>query len=201
MRSKRSVSNIFLLHKIIFELCFNMSVWHLSTWTANAILTCHSLQSSWLAKRNKVTELYSCQNCERRGGIIFHDVAAQTVLKKTPGHFMLLMPSEDLVQSSWKVQSSNRSFILDTSRKTWKLTWPKNRKGKRNVSPLHIQDWNPSAETEKQSLVMFCFFGVLSLRFHCSTAWRLRCLRKQICVIGAPACWDISVQGHPARWC
>lgn len=71
---------------------------------------------------------------------------------------MLLMPSEDLVQSSWKVQSSNRSFILDTSRKTWKLTWPKNRKGKRNVSPLHIQDWNPSAETEKQSLVMFCFF-------------------------------------------
>lgn len=70
---------------------------------------------------------------------------------------MLLMPSEDLVQSSWKVQSSNRSFILDTSRKTWKLTWPKNRKGKRNVSPLHIQDWNPSAETEKQSLVMFCF--------------------------------------------
>lgn len=70
---------------------------------------------------------------------------------------MLLMPSEDLVQSSWKVQSSNRSFILDTSRKTWKLTWPKNRKGKRNVSPLHIQDWNPSAETKKQSLVMFCF--------------------------------------------
>lgn len=71
---------------------------------------------------------------------------------------MLLMPSEDLVQSSWKVQSSNRSFILDTSRKTWKLTWPKNRKGKRNVSPLHIQDWNPSAETEKQLLVRFCFF-------------------------------------------
>lgn len=70
---------------------------------------------------------------------------------------MLLMPSEDLVQSSWKTQSSNRSFRLDTSRKTWKLTWPKNRKGKRNVSPLHIQDWNPSAETEKQSLVMFCF--------------------------------------------
>lgn len=106
---------------------------------------------------------------------------------------MLLMPSEDLVQSSWKVQSSNRSFILDTSRKTWKLTWPKNRKGKRNVSPLHIQDWNPSAETEKQSHshVLFCFVGVLSLWFHCSTAWRLRCLRKQICVIGAPACWDI----------
>lgn len=104
---------------------------------------------------------------------------------------MLLMPSEDLVQSSWKVQSSNRSFILDTSRKTWKLTWPKNRKGKRNVSPLHIQDWNPSAETEKQSLVMFCFFGVLSLRFHCSTAWRLRRLRKQICVIVCS-----SVLGH-----
>lgn len=28
------------------------------------------------------------------------------------------------------------------------LTWPKKRNGKRKVKPLHIQDWNPSAETE-----------------------------------------------------
>lgn len=24
------------------------------------------------------------------------------------------------------------------------LTWPKNMNGKRNVSPFHIHDWNPS---------------------------------------------------------
>lgn len=30
-----------------------------------------------------------------------------------------------------------------------RLTWPKKRKGKRKVRPLHIQDWNPSAETQK----------------------------------------------------
>lgn len=29
------------------------------------------------------------------------------------------------------------------------LTWPKKRNGKRKVRPLHIQDWNPSADTQK----------------------------------------------------
>ena len=37
------------------------------------VLTCHSLQSSCPAKRNRVTELYSCQNCEGRGRTIFQN--------------------------------------------------------------------------------------------------------------------------------
>lgn len=34
-------------------------------------------------------------------------------------------------------------------RKKALLTWPKKRKGNRKVSPLHIQDWNPSAQKQK----------------------------------------------------
>lgn len=31
------------------------------------------------------------------------------------------------------------------------LTWPQNRKGRRKVRPRHIQDWNPSVETEEEA--------------------------------------------------
>lgn len=36
------------------------------------------------------------------------------------------------------------------------LTWPKKRKGRRNVSPFHIQDWNPS-KNRKQAKVKSTF--------------------------------------------
>lgn len=63
----------------------------------------------------------------------------------------------------------------------WKLTWPKNRKGKRNVSPLHIHDWNPSAETKRsdrtQHKWLLCSYsGLFAQHFDITHVSRSECV-------------------------
>lgn len=68
-----------------------------------------------------------------------------------PGAHRIYATSLVLKEMNWLIVKEMRNVCL---------TWPKKRNGKRNVSPLHIQDWNPSAETPNITVT----FGTTSHR-------------------------------------
>lgn len=76
--SMKTCKDCFVKKKLVYKLT--------SIGGLNPFLTCHSLQSACPAKRNRVTELYSCQNCGG-GGERTHSLSQHRSTVKVKAHF------------------------------------------------------------------------------------------------------------------